>query len=217
MVVTYNGHKILFVHVGGNAGTSVEWYLYTLNRPYADVLISSHSRGAFSYKDTIRSPEFIRAIGSQHTSLEQHLVAGTEFDVSFAVIRNPYDRILSKFFTSPHSQNVNENNARELFLSFIREVYTFDTFFARDQRIHTQCQSKMIMSGNEEVDRVLMYESLQSDLREFCKDYNLPEKQLVHCNSTDHPLKSDDLYTDQGREIVYNYNQDIIDQYYAHV
>ena len=49
------------------------------------------------------------------------------------------------------------------------------------------------------VDYIIYFEQLNDQFNEFCKINNLPEKKLIRCNSTKHPLKSFNLYTEQTK------------------
>lgn len=212
MVVQYKNKTYLFVHIGGNAGTSIEWYLYVLNNNLT-FHPNKYSDGEYEYVEIIRDKNFQNAIDG-HKTLGDYIKQGIKYDYSFAVIRNPYDRILAKFFASPQSKNITKNNARRIFADFVDEIYSYKTKFAKDQAIHTCCQSNYIFHGNRSV-KILEFENLQQDFLRFCQFANLPGKELIRCNSTFHPLKSMNLYTDISRQKVYINNKTIIDFRYS--
>ena len=53
MIVDYNGKRIAFIHIGGNAGTSIEHYLWGLSAQNS-LYPNEFSEGGFSYTETIR-------------------------------------------------------------------------------------------------------------------------------------------------------------------
>ena len=73
MIIDYQGKRIAFIHIGGNAGTSIEWYLWTLhnNVPFTDNL---ETEGDFKYIHTERNKDFLKSIrkapGQQATWVE---------------------------------------------------------------------------------------------------------------------------------------------------
>lgn len=214
MVVEYNGKKFLFIHIGGNAGTSIEWYLYQLshNNFYEPEMYNS---GYFKHIDTIRLNDFRKFLGgNQHMTLSEYIKSGIKYDYSFAVIRNPFDRMLAKFFTSPHSKKINMDNAKQLFTNFINEIYEYKTVFAKKQRMHTICQNNYIEYGEINVNYIIQFEIIQESFDTFCDLLKLPIRELIKCNSTSHPLKSFQLYTPESYKKVYINNKKIIDKYY---
>ena len=202
MYIEHKGKKIVFIHVGGNAGTSIEWYLHTIDKPQS-VHIEKFKDNNHSHIDIIRAEGFPPP--GQHEPLKWY----NTHDVSFAVVRNPFRRMLAKYFASPHSKDA--KNHERAFEEFIVECYEYKTAFAQGQRIHTQCQSVLL----EGVDVVLRFETLQEDFNSFCMVHELPIRDLVKCNSTSHPAKNMGLYTMKGVELVHYHNEEVFNKYYG--
>ncbi len=214
MVVKYKNKRYLFIHIGGNAGTSIEWYLYCLNNNLT-YHANKYSEGEFDYIETIRDKNFQYAIKDGHKTLGDYIKQGTRYDYSFAVVRNPYDRILAKFFASPQSKNITKDNATQVFADFVDEIYSYKTEFAKEQAMHTCCQSNYVFHGKRTVDHILQFENLKRLFLGFCQLINLPVKELIKCNSTAHPLKSMNLYNDSSKQKVYINNKTVIDFQYS--
>ena len=122
-----------------------------------------------------------------------------------AVIRNPYDRMVSMFFfAKKHNLGQLYDISLESFDSFVsgfyRESKNPDFFHAK-----TQCD---YIAGNGKI-TVCKFENLKNDIYEFIGDNNLffNADELMKLNSTDHnDYKS--YYTDQSKETVRNMWQD---------
>ena len=121
--------------------------------------------------------------------------------------------MLSKFFASPHAENVTPENSQSLFESFVDECYAMETPFARDQARHTMDQTLMF-AGCRDVE-VLRFEHLDVQMRYFAIRHDLPRNDLRMCNSTFHPLKTMDIYTEKSRYMVREHNMNTIRLYYA--
>ena len=214
MVIEYKNKIYLFVHIGGNAGTSIAWYLWTLLNP-CEYKPKYYNDGSYKYIDIIRDKEFLKSIGEeQHKTFGEYIEDGVKYDYSFAIIRNPFERILAKFFASPQSKNANAGNVKEIFAGFVDEIYNYKTEFAKEQAMHTCCQSNYIFHAYKEIDFILKFENLQNDFNAFCKITGLPQKKLIKCNSTFHPLKSMLIYNDSSFMRVNINNKFIKDCYY---
>lgn len=216
MVIQYNNEKIAFVHIGGTAGTSIEWYLFTINKAVQYPNLQTRKRGGVNFVDTIRDKGFQGWLTNQHETAQlMYDRAGDA--LYFSVVRNPYKRMVAKFFTSPQSYYVTEDNVAEMFEKFVDNMIFQKTGFAIDEKIHFIPQLQMLEYNGKRVENLIRFEDLQEEFRAFCKKNSLPVRKLIKCNSTTHPLKSTDIYTDRAKEIVYNHERELIEEYGYHV
>ncbi|WP_170358790.1 hypothetical protein [Ruegeria arenilitoris] len=86
---------------------------------------------------------------------------------SICVERNPWDKAVSAFYFWMHQRGTQINDANALFLSFCRTRLKFFSDF----RLYSE-------GGEIAVDRVLRYESLDSDLAQVLDDFGLGDVSL---------------------------------------
>ena len=110
----------------------------------------------------------------------------------FAVVRNPYDRMVSyyHFYKSPQYQF----KATAQKMDFTTWLYE-----GLDSNL-TKLQSEYL---NEKIDLIGRYESLQDSFDLFCEKINIDKYQLPMWNLSRHePYQK--YYTDKTYELVYN-------------
>lgn len=225
MYFEFNNQKFLFIHIGATAGTSIEYYFYCLYKNIKpDFTLENNttkSKDKFLIQ-TIHDPDFLNFLSftnfnnNSHLTLQEYSSKINNINniIIFTVVRNPYNRILAKFFTSPHSNNIKSfEHAQQLFENFIIELYEYKTDFSKKSYLHTRCQSNYFLYNNLNV-FVLKFENINNDFYFFQKLHNLPHYKLVKINSTFNKYKIIELYTEKAKQIVYSNNKYIIDNYY---
>ena len=230
MFIQYNSKKFLFIHIGGCAGTSIEYYLYcylqnnNLEYDY-NIEKNEYSINHLRYIKTINENNFTLFLNKCNFNSHSHnkidfykKYINIDNTIIFTVIKNPYMRCLSKFFTSPHCKNINSiNDAQYKFENFIKEIYELKTNFSIEQKMHTECQSNYIIYNGKYIENIIKFENLNDNFLNFIKKYNLPEKKLLKCNSTFSPYKNINIYTNISKDIVYKNNKIIIDKFYEKI
>ena len=183
-------YNFLFIHRGKSGGNSINEALLSLSEDEKTV--------DSSFQDGVdRFGIFSRRYGTnKHTPLRQYKerIPQDVFErlFKFAVLRNPYSRLVSAYF-SPHriAQGASPEFHRDEFIKIIGTEGTF-----RDMAC---------LSGKGEldrdIDRVLRFEVLQEDFGTLCRDLNLPSISLNHRNASG-KRSYRDFYDDELKAMV---------------
>lgn len=121
----------------------------------------------------------------------------------FAIVRNPWDRLLSawkdkvqKQWTilpdAPYRLNAYKKYKDKSFSYFVKNV---DPSIDR----HTMCLSNLIDLKN--INYIGRFENLQQDFNIVCDKIGIPQQQLPHVNKTKHKHYTE-YYDDESRQIV---------------
>lgn len=190
--------KVNFIRIPKNASTSLynyfgvtntirDNYLSEDNEAYKNIFAPSHCRLEFAIKE----------FGERILSLP-----------TLAVIRNPYDRIVSMYFFAQKTKlnrvyNVDFQNFLE-FCEYSQELSSDPNFF------HAWSQKSFIEVDNDiRVDSLLSFENLQGDLDKFLYKFNLKDfykkagATLKKENSTKHE-NFKQYYCSKSKKIVEN-------------
>lgn len=174
-------HRCIFIHIPKCAGTSIEHFLY------GEEFISSHLCHSLCV-----GYDKSRNIWMQHATAEQIKKYYTDkFDeyFKFAVVRNPWSKMLSDYFWMIKELNLSANNSFEDFLLLKNEFNTerlrFPAKSPRSRVDHLLPQYKFIYDKDEKklVDQICKFESLHSDFNNVCEIIGLPKDSLTHQNS----------------------------------
>lgn len=183
-------YKCIFVHIPKTGGTSIERALGVFgdwrseNRELMFGLVASES---------IRRRGFLSAF-LQHLTLPQILELAPPETVrgyvSFAVVRNPWDRLVSTFANpDPHLTAAAQRAGIDLeglgFPAFVQAVAPFE-------HIHLLPQNEFICDrrGRLLVDRVLRFESLEDDFAELRRTLSVASVLGHHNRSTRRPYQA---------------------------
>ena len=213
MLFVYNNTQFLFIHIGGTAGTSVEYYFYSiLNNIKHQYYENCHREKLF---EAFQNKGNFNSHGHNKINFYKNKTELKDTTV-FTIIRNPYYKILSKFFTSPYYKNLkNESDAKEKFNNFIEEIYVKkNSPFFLDQKIHLECQSNYLYDNELKIENIIKLENLEEEFKLFQEKYNLPLIPLLKLNTWNNRFKNINLYNDKSKEIVYQNNKKIIDEFY---
>ena len=169
-----NGNYI-FIHINKTAGTSI---IDVIGKPF---------------RKHLTSREVIKVIGQK------------KWDAAykFAVVRNPWDKVVSQY---KHNIKVNSSNMTNKKISFKDWVAcTFgepkdEIYYARSQMFLPQVEWLKNYEGNIDMDKIIRFENLNEGINEvfevLCIDSKLP-----HLNRTPKTTYSD-YYDDKSRQIV---------------
>lgn len=153
------------------------------------------------------------------TSIERLLGRGTKYIplseypeslTTFATVRNPFDRLVSVWaYFVAGGNGIDDDVVRITPKRFDRFVYKFiqngETF---PRQWFIEPMVGMTTDGGREVDRVLRFENIDSDWREFALDHGLPD-ELPHLRKTDHRYYKDYYDHELVRIVRAYYNEDL--------
>ncbi len=181
----------LFVHIPKTGGNAIQGVL----RSYADdeiVTLAAHQDGVERFE--VRSRQYQT---HKHSTLAEYLREyGTELLTTLhksACVRNPWDRVVSYFF-SPHRGPVEWSRAG--FREFLETVAPVAHYLSLDESRPAKLESALA-----NLDCLLRYESLQADFDRLCQQIGSPHQTLPVRNKS---RRGDyrDYYDAESREAV---------------
>ena len=169
-----NGNYI-FIHINKTAGTSI---IDVIGKPF---------------RKHLTSREVIKVIGQK------------KWDAAykFAVVRNPWDKVVSQY---KHNIKVNSSNMTNRKISFKDWVgCTFgepkdEIYYARPQMFLPQVEWLKNYEGHIDMDKIIRFENLNEGINEVFEVLSIDSK-LPHLNRTPKTAYSD-YYDDKSRQIV---------------
>jgi len=188
-------HKFLFVHLPKTAGNSIQ----TILSPYSEDKIVCLNE----LQDGVERFE----IRNKFTVLRKHSALIDYKDLlpqdcydnlfKFATIRNPWDRMVS-FFFSPHRQ-VDQWNKSE-FIQLVESVITLPELLKIDD----------ITPWHKSVDQIMKFENLDTDFSTLCKKIGISDTSLPIRNKSNR-YEYQRYYDDELISIVAKKFRDEID------
>lgn len=165
-------HNFLFVHRGKSGGNSINEALLPFSEDEKTVNPA--------YQDGVDRFNVVssRYGTNKHATLREYheRMPKDVFDrlFKFAVLRNPYARLISGYF-SPHrlAQGSSAEFDRDEFIRIIHSEATF--------RQMACLSDQGPLDGD--IDRVLRFEALREDFEALCRDLSLPPVSLNHRNA----------------------------------
>lgn len=192
-----SSHKFIYIHSPKTGGNSIQDAL----SKYADdklVMLGDHQDGKERF--ALKNKKFKNLI--KHSSLQDYWNAmGTDLNVYqiFTTIRNPFDRIVS-FYFSPHRGSVvwDENE----FKDFAKTVPSLENFlFLRESFF-----SKKKLATSR-VDSFLKFENLDVDFSKMCEILGINNVQLPYRNQSKSRRNYIECYDDELIDWVYKNHQ----------
>lgn len=194
---------VTFVRIPKNASTSIYQALGVANTIRDDRL------NQFMWRNV---PRYRGLFAPSHCLLSEaieELGAKIQTVPSFAVVRNPYERLVSIYgYAVKHDLFYMFGQKR---LSFLDFCVTFEKRAAEDKHFfHAYPQLRFVtIEGKTRthiaVDRVLRFESLASEFKEFVLDYEFHQRgvnpTLPHLNTSKHE-PYDDYYCPKTRGVI---------------
>ena len=195
-------YQFLFVHIAKTGGTSVRRSLqkFRWRDPfYAPQWVASKLSGLTGHTLAIKLPRHCKAITAQE------MLPRETYDklFKFAFVRNPWDLQVSSYHhikrERPHLLEVDES-----FPDFLRRKLCRDRpwQYHIDISITPQRQYLVDLDGNEIVDFVGRYESLQTDFDYCCDRIGLPRQVLPHRRRATDRSEYRTYYDDSTRALV---------------
>lgn len=173
--------QFLFIHVPKTAGNSIQNVL----RKYSEdkiVICGKHQDGVERFEVRNDQYEVTKHSSLKHYQeiLDPHLYRKV---FKFATIRNPYDRMVSWYF-SPH-RGVKEWS-REDFINLVREVPAVRDYIAiSDTSSLETIIDKFGLSLklkppklDQDINFLMRFESLEQDFKKVCQKINIPHEAL---------------------------------------
>jgi hypothetical protein len=184
---------VTFIRIPKNASTSLYSFFGTANTVRNEYLSADN-------------PKHLGIFESSHQSISelQHNLGSYILEKPvLAVVRNPFDRLVSMyFFAKKHDLGKIYDIDTKDFLSFARGFHRF----SKDENFfHAIPQVKFMEHDLSYRFTVIRFEDLKAGIRKFIKDYDLDNcfdaDNLETLNGTDHCHYSD-YYDDETKEIV---------------
>lgn len=198
--------KPVFIHISKNAGTSI----------------------ILSAADNI--------VVAGHKLASQCVASHGRDSPLFAVIRNPYDRVISEYRFRRRRYEAGERNSHLLIMDHFFEDWVLATYrdgvfrtrsffeqtgfeYHRQNMVDdtliwfvSQCRWLCDDSGQNLAEDVLRYETLESDWSRFTKKFGF-ECALQHLNASSVRPGSRERYSKQTRDLIYEYYRDDFDAF----
>ena len=193
----------LFIHIPKTGGNSIQNIL----RRYSEdkfVTVSSIQDGKERFE--IRNDRYDI---NKHSTLNEYkkVIEPKIFSglYKFATIRNPYDRLIS-FYFSPHLGNKEWD--RDKFILLINDVLPVRNFISiENYKVKINRKLKFnIFSPNSldtDIDFLIKYESLDEDFKNVCKALSIPYQPLPHRNKSERKHYSK-YYDEELKQLVYS-------------
>lgn len=169
--------KLLFIRIPKNASTTIYETLADLN--------VMKSKEEFLHEKYLDNPIHANIFDPTHRSASQ-IVDDFGMDIfkrniSFAVIRNPFDRLVSAYCFAIQNNILIESFTFEQFVYTMIDLKDDDVFF------HAWSQLRWVSYNNNIiVDYLLNYDDLQNDLNAMLDSLKKPRIKLPRLNSSEH-------------------------------
>ena len=175
-IIKIRGKEFIFIHINKNAGTSI---------------LNSFNKKKF------------------HLTVEElnELLGERTFNkcIKFAIVRNPYDRVISLYKHRIKTNQSNLNSENIGINEWVKSVFSENTnlkYRDKNRMFLTQLEWLKDKYGVIQVDEILRFDKLKYDFDRFCKKYSLDTK-LNHDNKSDFIYS--DILNDSSKTIIYNY------------
>lgn len=179
-----NSEKLMFIHIPKTAGTSVETYAKTHN---------------IKWGRHVKYPRPVKKVSAPYWHIPPKYFnrnnSPYKGKILFAIVRNPYERIISEYKyrneifpknkKNVNKKNVNKKNLNE-FIHNAEIIYDKNNF----------CFDGHLLPQNEFVDsktEILKIENLDKEFSNLMKKYNYPDKKLGKSFKTSTNLSVKDL------------------------
>ncbi len=179
--------RFLFVHIHKTAGNSIQ---SILRRYSEDEIVSARAHQDGIERFGVRNPNYEI---KKHSTLSEYRAALGEAQFrslyKFTCVRNPWDRMISLYF-SPSRERTQWN--RKLFKKLLSNTLSV----ADHLRLEKDDPDPF-----SNVDRVMRFEALATDFRSVCAELGIPGAPLPNYNRSrrEHYSK---YYDDELRELV---------------
>ena len=186
-------HKFIFIHIPKTGGNSVQNIL----REYSEddiVVKGAHQDGVERFE--VRNKKF-KGLVKHSTLNDYYRVLGDDLKnyYLFTTVRNPFDKLVSYFF-SPHRGDVRWDP--EEFSRFVRGIKPIDDFISLSSGLLGFRKTNMASSFNY----IMRFEHLSDDFCEVLTELGLPKRTLPHRNRSSNRMPYQECYDEELRRFV---------------
>ena len=178
--------KFLFIHVPKTGGNSIQGIL----KNYSEDIIITRKKGENGFDERFELKNRKYKI-KKHASLYQYKKV-LEPDIynslfKFAVIRNPWDRMISYYF-SPNLGVVKWE--KEKFIKFVNNVKPLKYYIAEYNLLDKVFYELNLNVKNdrskldENIDYIIKFENIEKDFEKVCKKLSIPYQTLPVVNKS---------------------------------
>jgi len=190
-------NKILFIHPDKCAGKSIEQQLFNFTW-------GSGMRGSHHYH--LDSDKYFGKESNRQDEIDDYY--------KFVVVRNPWDRCVSRYLDAQRRFNIKEKNFQEYLGRWYKSIPTRKDWYAQ-----ANCIDMISIDGEIKMERIIRFENLKDDwhlllqdLYSHTGDKSWLEKELIHINKNE----DEELPTFEKKTYVIGdyyslYNEYIID------
>lgn len=187
-------HKFIFIHIPKTGGTSVETFF----------MPSIKDRIKNVYGSSPLQPDNQAHLKFYHLQIQYPHLNFDEY-FKFAVVRNPWDRVVSNFF---HTKRKQRKDLRK-FLGFgMSKDFTFNEFVEKIQHLkkqhpHYDEQWSFLIDKQEKfnMDYIARMENLENDFMKICKKLKIADSKIPHVNKAKRGSYVK-YYNDETKQIV---------------
>lgn len=201
-LVVSNRYKYIFFHLPKNAGVSVSRTLIDQEKLLKLRRISSFFfRKFFKTKDnfyfSLKYKKLIFFKSHSPCYKFQEIIDREVFSkyLKFAVIRNPWDRMVSRYFYSKKVNNKFKN-------------YEFEEFLNHDLKTNIDIINQYEYCTDQEnnfcLDEIIKFENLNEDFNKISSKIFNKKDMLSHFNKSDHKQYRE-YYNDKMKDKIYNF------------
>ena len=167
-------HNFIFIHIPKTGGNSIQSVLAAYSE---DEIVKTHG-----HQDGIERFEIKSSQGSlkKHSTLKEYrkLVGDSrrfEKFAKIAVVRNPWDRMISLYF-SPHAKR--NNWRREEFMEMVKVSNGMDFFVSHKKKYPWVSKNRYAEDAFSNLDQIIRFENIQSDFYNCMNSIGVPEEKL---------------------------------------
>lgn len=192
-------HKFIFVHIPKNAGSSLtkalEEHIHeTDKKHFSRSQETKHQsiQEIFSRKNQLN---FFKKIRPKN-AIEKYYI--------FAVVRNPFDRVVSLYHYLMKTKIRKEIDGINSFEDFVYNIKNKDSWVHSMHTLKPQFEYVVNNKGENIVDRICYFESLNEDLKKVESDLNIT-LNVPHKNESDHKSYLDYYKNSDLADIVFKH------------
>lgn len=196
-------NKILFIHPDKCAGKSIEQQLFN-----------------FTWRSGMRGSHHYHLDGDKYFGKESNRQDEIDDYYKFVVVRNPWDRCVSRYLDAQRRFNIKEKNFQEYLGRWYKSIPTRKDWYAQ-----ANCIDMISIDGEIKMERIIRFENLKDDwhlllqdLYSHTGDKSWLEKELIHINKNEDeelPTFEKKTYVIGDYHSLYNeYTIDMVNEMY---